>query len=217
MIKKNSWNQFRQDKKISIILFIIFTTISFYQIYLVLSTPLGNGRLIHYLILFVTFAFMVFFILKFLQYFTNFIKRPWIFYLLQFLLFTTIKNELAPVIIYIENQQRQYGKIPKTINLASYHFKDIHNIYYFSTPNNFLIGVNTPSIDIDGEQVFYDSRDKTWYQFHNDMYQYYQNKKSKPKSIEKYISFQMQPDLSFVSFEKTDKKWIKAKDENLKK
>ena len=65
-----------------------------------------------------------------------------------------------------------------------------------------------PSLDIDGAQIFYDSRDGRWYRFHNDAYQYYKNKKNKPKSIESYISFQKQKGVITTILKKIDGKFI---------
>jgi len=75
------------------------------------------------------------------------------------------------------------------------------------------VETHVPSIDIDGARIFYDSRDKHWYQFHNDEYQYYQDKKEKPKSIEHYISFQEQTGLIISSLKKIDEEWIDQKEE----
>ncbi len=193
---------------ISLILFAVSLLVSIYQIIIVLDSPLGYGRIVSYLILTLSLPVMVFLAIGFLRHFTNFIKKSWIFYTFQLLIacilplvimgnmenkiqektLATVKHELTPIIIYIENYKDQHGNVPENITKVPTDPHILENISYAYNSNIFMLETHVPSIDIDGARIFYDSRDKHWYQFHNDEYQYYQNKKEKPDSIGTYMS-----------------------------
>jgi len=126
---------------------------------------------------------------------------------------TTVKNEMTPIITYIEDYRDQYNDLPENITNISIKPHTLSNISYAYSSNIFIVETDAPSIDIDGAKIFYDSRDKHWYKFHNDEYQYYQDKKVKPKSIENYISFQEQTGLIISSLKKIDEEWIDPKEE----
>lgn len=193
---------------ISLILITLSLLLSIYTLKLLFSSPLGEERVVSYLILTLSLSVMIFLAIGLLRHFTNFIKKPWIFYTFQFLMalllplviignvedkiqektLATVKNELTPVITYIENYKDQYGHIPKNITKAPIKPHTLGNISYSYGSNIFMLETHVPSIDIDGARIFYDSRDKHWYKFHNDEYQYYQDKKEKPESIRTYMS-----------------------------
>ncbi len=199
---------FRIKDIISLILFTLSLLLSIYTLNLLFSSPLGEGRIVSYLILTLSLPVMIFLAIGLLRHFTNFIKKSWIFYTFQFLValllplvimanvenkiqektLATVKHELTPIITYIESYKDQYGYIPEDITNVSIKPHTIGNISYSYDSNIFMLETHVPSIDIDGGRIFYDSRDKHWYQFHNDEYQYYQDKKEKPKSIRTYMS-----------------------------
>jgi len=226
-------NSLRTKDSISIALFILFVCVSFYQIYLVFDAPLGYGRIVSYLILHLSLPIMIFLAIGLFRHFTHFIKKSWIFYTFQFLIalilplvimgniedkiqekiLTTVKNEMTPIITYIEDYRDQYNDLPENITNESIKPHTLSNISYAYSSNIFIVETDVPSIDIDGAKIFYDSRDKNWHQFHNDEYQYYQDKKEKPKSIENYISFQKQTGLIISSLNKIDEEWIDPKEE----
>lgn len=209
MKKDNNQKKLLRTKDIiSLILFTLSLILSIYTIKLIFSSPLGEGRLIGYLILTLSLPVMIFLAIGLLRHFTNFIKKSWIFYIFQFLValilpllimgnvenkiqektLATVKNELTPIITYIENYKDQYGNVPENITKVPSKPHSLGNISYSYDSNIFILETHVPSIDIDGARIFYNSRDKHWYQFHNDEYQYYQDKKEKPKSIKTYMS-----------------------------
>lgn len=201
-------NLFRTKDILSIIFFILFMGISLYQINLLYDTPLGHGRLVSYLLLLFSLSLMIFLGIGLLRHFTNFIKNSWLFYTFQFLMalilpliiisnienkiqktiLVTVKNEFTPIITYIKDYKSQNGNVPTNIDKALFKSHTLRSIYYLNDSYTFMLETDVSTIDIDGAKIFYDSRDKQWYQFHNDEYQYYQDKKDKPKSIDTYMS-----------------------------
>ena len=199
---------FRIKDIISLILFTLSLLLSIHTLKLLFSSPLGEGRVVGYLILTLSLPVMIFLAIGLLRHFTNFIKKSWIFYTFQFLValvlplvimgnvediiqektLATVKNELTPIITYIEDYKDQYGNVPKNITKVPIKPHTLGNISYSYDSNIFMLETHVPSIDIDGTKIFYNSIDKHWYKFHNDEYQYYQDKKEKPKSIRTYIS-----------------------------
>lgn len=191
-----------------IVLFILFLSVSLYQIYLVFDAPLGYGRLVSYLILFFSLIIVIFLTIGLLQYFTNFIQKSWFFYTFKFLMtlilpliiissienkiqktiFITVKNKFIPIISYIETYKVKHGEIPTDINNILLQSNTLENISYLNDFDTFILEIDIPTIDIDGAKIFYDSKDKQWHQFHNDEYQYYLDKTNRPKSIETYMS-----------------------------
>ena len=224
---------FRTKDIISLILFTLSLLLSIYTLKLLFSSPLGEGHLVGYLILTLSLPVMVFLAIGLLRYFTNFIKKSWIFYTFQFLValmlplliignvenkiqektFATVKNELTPIITYIENYKAQYGNLPENISKVPINPHALGNISYSYSSNIFMIVTHVPSIDIDGSRIFYDSRDQQWYQFHNDEYQYYQDKKEKPKSIRTYMSLLKQIKTTKALIIKNSQ-WIDPKQES---
>ena len=199
---------FRIKDIISLILFTLSLLLSIYTLNLLFSSPLGEGRIVSYLILTLSLPVMIFLAIGLLRHFTNFIKKSWIYYTFQFLVtlmlplvimgniedkiqektLATVKHELTPMITYIENYKDQYGYVPENITKVPINPHILENISYAYNSNIFMLETHVPSIDIDGTRIFYNSKDKHWYQFHNDEYQYYQDKKEKPDSIGTYMS-----------------------------
>lgn len=227
---------FRIQDIISIIIFVMSLLSTIYVSFLLFHETIGIGQIFLSLLLFALVFLTLFFAISLLRHFTGFVKRSWIFYMFQFLItiivsfllvsffstkiitqsqermVATVKSDLIPIVTYIHKYKEQYRKVPQSI-AATIKPKTINNIYYYSTSDNFILGSYVPSLDIDGAQIFYDSRDKHWYQFHNDMYQHYQDNKEKPKSIEKYISCKKQTGLISSFLKKIDGKWVDPKKE----
>jgi hypothetical protein len=236
----NGKKLFRIQDIISIIIFVMSLLSTVYVSFALFHEPLGMGQTFLSLQLFILVFSTLFFAVSLLRHFTGFVKKSWIFYIFQFLIaiivsfflvsvfstkvitdsearmVATVKSELIPIITYLEKYQEQYGKVPQSIDTSSIKPKTINNIYYYSTSDNFIIGLYVPSLDIDGAQIFYDSRDKHWYQFHNDMYQYYKDKKDRPESIERYISFHNQKDVTSSTMKKKNGVWTDTKKEAIK-
>ena len=233
MQKENNQKKiFRTKDIISLIFFTISLSVSIYQIIIVHYLPLGEGRVVNYLILILSLPATIFLVIGLLRHFTNFIKKSWIFYTFQFFValilslmiignvenkiqektLATVKNEQIPIITYIENYKTQYGNVPKNITKAQIKPHTIRNISYSYGSNIFILETYVPSIDIDGAKIFYDSRDQQWYTFHNDEYQYYQDKKEKPKSIRTYMSLLKQIKTTKTLIIKNGQ-WVNTKQE----
>ena len=228
---------FRTKDIVSILIFIGFLLFTMYIVFMLLRENLGMGQTFLSFILLISVFVTLFFAIGLLRHFTEFVKRSWIFYTFQFLLaaivsfliviifssqvithsqdkmFSTVKSELTPIITYIEKHKKQYGKLPYSIGKAPVKPATLQNIYYDHTSHAFILGTYIASLDIDGAQIFYNSKDKQWYQFHNDMYQHYKDKKERPKSIEHYISFHNQPNVTASIIRKKHGAWIDSKQE----
>ncbi len=228
---------FRTIDKVSLFISIVSALVSLYVAFLLLSENLGIGQTFLSFILLISVFFTLLFGIGLLRHFTGFVKKTWIFYTFQFLftaivsflivsvfstqvvthsqekMFATVKNELIPIITYIEKHKEQYGKLPYNIGEAPLKPATLQNIYYDHNPDTFILGTYIASLDIDGAQIFYNSRDKQWYQFHNDMYEYYKDKKERPKSIEHYISFHNQEDVIGSIIRKKNEVWTDPKQE----
>jgi len=228
---------FRAKDIVSIFIFIVSLFMSVYVVYLLLHENLGMGQTFLSFILLFSVFLTLFFAIGLLRHFTGFVKKSWIFYTSQFLsaiigsfltvsifssqvviqsqenMFTTVKNELSPIITYIEKYQNKHGNLPQTISKATIKPATLQNVYYDHNTHTFILGTYIASLDIDGAQIFYNSRDKQWYQFHNDMYQYYKEKKERPKSIEHYISFHDQPGVIASIIRKKNGVWTDPKQE----
>lgn len=237
----NGKKLFRIQDIISIIIFVMSLLSTIYVSFVLLHEHLGVGQIFLSLLLFILVFLTLFFTISLLRHFTRFVKKSWVFYIFQFLttvivsfflvsffatkvitnsearMVASVKSELISMITYLENYQEQYGKVPQSIDTSNIKPKTINNIYYYySTSDNFIIGLYVPSLDIDGAQIFYDSRNKHWYQFHNDMYQYYKDKKDRPESIERYISFHNQKDVTSSTMKKKHGVWTDTKQEAIK-
>ncbi len=228
---------FRTKDIVSIFIFIGLLLFTVYVIFMLLHENLGMGQTFLSFILLISVFFTLFIAIGLLRHFTGFLKKSWIFYTFQFLsavivsflivsifssqvitnsqekMFSTVKNELTPIVTYIEKHKEQYGKLPYSIGKAPLKPATLQNIYYDHTSDTFILGTYIASLDIDGAQIFYNSRDKQWYQFHNDLYQRYKDKKERPQSIEHYISFHNQTDVVGSIIRKKNGVWIDPKQE----
>ncbi len=231
---------FQTKDIVSIFIFIVSLLLTVYIIFMLLHENLGIGQTILSFILLISVFLTLFFAIGLLRHFTEFMKKSWIFYTFQFLfasivsflivlifssqvitqsqekMSATVKNELTPIVEYIEKYQKQYKKLPQSISEAPIKSITLKNIYYDHNPHTFILGTYIASLDIDGAQIFYNSRDKQWYQFHNDMYRYYKDKKERPESIEHYISFHDQADVIASSIRKKNGVWRDPEQEAIK-
>lgn len=155
-------------------------------------------------------------------------KRSWGFYIFQIIvalilpliiigniefkvqkkILNTLKYEVTPIITYITGYQDKHGNLPNSISDISIKANTLNNISYTYSLDTFILETEVASIDIDRTKIFYDSRDKRWYQFHNDEYQYYLDKTKRPQAVENYISFKKRDNLLVSSLKKIDGKWI---------
>lgn len=222
---------------ISLLIFIIMLFVTVYTVLALIDEPLGTGQTLLSFVLMLSLALTLFFGIGLLRHFTGWVQKSKLSYTMQTLLsvllpffivpifsnsaithsqekvFSTVKSELAPLVTYIEAYQAEYGKLPQSIAKASNKPATLKNIYYDHTPHNFILGTYIASLDIDGAQIYYNSRNKQWYQFHNDMYQYHKDKKERPESIEHYISFHNQPGTIASIIRKKNGVWMDPKEE----
>ncbi len=231
IVGSNSKNLFRIVDIASIIFLAISLSLSAYVIILLFHSPLEQLRVASYLILLISLAIAIFFSIGLLRHFTNFTGKSWIFYILQFLvalvlplvligavegavqkkILAVVKNDMTHIVTYINNYKVQEGNFPKGIDRAISNSYSLNNITYYSNTDTYMLETSVPSIDIDGAKIFYDSRDRQWYEFHNDEYQYYQDKKEKPKSVANYISLIKQMKIVESYTVKADGIWNDSK------
>jgi len=224
-------NIFRIVDIASIILLVIPLLLSTYIIILLFHSPLEQLRVASYLILLISLAIAIFFSIGLLRHFTNFTRKSWIFYIFQFLvalmlplvligaiegavqkkILAVVKNDMTPIITYIESYKELNSNFPKGIDGGLSNSHSLKNITYYSNADTYMLETSVPSIDIDGAKIFYDSRDKQWYEFHNDEYQYYRDKANKPKSIQIYTSLINQMKTAESYRVKANGQWINTK------
>ncbi len=218
-IINNQQPLFRIRDILSLILFILSISCSIYIITFLFHFPLEQLRVVSYLILFFSLAITVFLGIGLLRYFTKFTGKSWIFYIFQFLIalllplvligsiegkvkekiLALVTHDMSPIITYIENHKKQNGNLPKELDKALVKFPSLRNIAYYHNDHTFILKTSVPSIDIDGAKIFYDSRDKQWYQFHND---------EKSKISMQYISFVNQAKQQRSYIKNINGKWI---------
>jgi len=223
---------FQRKHIVGLFIFSAFLILSIFIAFRLPYEKIGIGQAILSFSLFISVFLTLFISMTLLRHFTGLIKRSWKFDIFQFFFamlisfltvsifsssvvahlqeaqLDTIKKDLRPVIFYIEEYQKSYGKTPSDIQASLGSPTTINNISYQALPKHFIVGVQISTIDIDGAQVFYDSRDLHWYRFNNDMYQYYQERKEKPPEIERFISFQKKQGLFVQTLRKKGEKWI---------
>ena len=228
---------FRVRDLVSIFIFIVSLLFTIYVIFVLLHEELGIGQTFLSFILLISVFFTLFLGIGLLRHFTGFVKKSWIFYAFQFLftvivsflivsvfstqvvthsqekMYATVKNELTPILTYIEKHKEQYGKLPQSIGEAPIKPETLQNIYYDHNSHTFILGTYIASLDIDGAQMIYNSKNKQWYQFHSDLYQCYKDKEERPESIEHYISFHNQKDVIGSILRKINGVWINPKQE----
>ena len=127
---------------VSIFIFIVSLLFTAYVVFLLLNENLGIGQTFLSFILLISLFLTLFFGIGLLRHFTGVVKKSWRFYTFQFLftaivsslivsvfstqvvthsqekMFATVKNELTPIVTYIENHKEQYGKLPQSIGEA---------------------------------------------------------------------------------------------------
>ncbi len=217
----------------ALIFLVILLSLSLYMIFTVLNFPLWGGRIVAYLILLPSLFLSIFLAIGLLRHFISFAQKRWIFTLFQILIafllpfiligmieervkekaLTVVQGEISSVITYIDKYKKKNGNLPQDIIQTLSNSSTLSNITYYAGIQDFMLETDVPSIDIDGNKIFYDSRDMKWYEFHNDEYQYYQDKKEKPESITRYISLQKQMKAVERYIPKTNGAWSNTKAE----
>jgi len=177
-----------------IFLSICFILISFILID-ILKYPLESLRAPSYIILTLLLAVFINLFISILRYLTNFIKSNWKFYIFQwtatlilpFIIISFLEITIKDKIFKITQEKM------KTIVVQIDKNKDIKltkkslNFSLYRGDNIYMLKTIVPSIDIDGETIFFDSRNRKTYHFHNDMLDYYKDKKTIPIAIKRYI------------------------------
>jgi len=160
-----------------------------------------------YIYLLVLFAICVNFGFSLLRFFTNFLKKGIVFYLFQWtltivlpvLLISLIElsvqkrimkdvvSKMTPLIEYVDNYKKSHEKYPKEIKKG---ISKIDNFSYYHDKNSYMIKIVTSRVDMDGETIYFDSRDRHWYRFHQNQYEYFKDKKVIPPNIKNYLWFE---------------------------
>lgn len=183
-----------------IIGFIILCILMLYIVFIIndmFTYPLESLRIPSYAILSVLFIIFINLSILILRYFTSFMKKGYKFYSLLCVLsiflpifiisniegvikdkiLLSVQQKMSPIIKHIDNND----------NLSGFNTDKLNNMHYYRGINIYMLTTTVPSIDIDGETIFYDSKTEKWYRFHNDMYDYYKDKKEIPNNIKRYI------------------------------
>ncbi len=160
-----------------------------------------------YIYLLVLFAICVNFGFSLLRFFTNFLKKGIVFYLFQWtltivlpvLLISLIElsvqkkimkdvvSKMTPLIEYVDNYKKSHNQYPDEIKKD---ISRIENFFYYHNKNSYMIKTVTSRVDMDGETIYFDSRDRHWYRFHQNQYEYFKDKKVIPPNIKRYIWFE---------------------------
>lgn len=162
---------------------------------------------ITYIVLLPLFAICINIGLDLLRYFTNFLNKGFIFYLFQWtftiilpVLFISLMElalqkiimrnviaQTAPIISYINNYKKAHNALPDKIKK---NISKIDNFTYYHNDKVFMLKTQKYSVDKEGETIFYNSKDKTWYRFHKNQYDYFKDKKVVPPNIKTYLWFE---------------------------
>jgi len=162
---------------------------------------------ITYIILLPLFAICINIGLGLLRYFTNFLNKGFIFYLFQWtftiilpVLFISLMElalqkiimrhvieKTAPIISYINNYKKTNNALPDKIKK---NISKIDNFTYYHNDKVFMLKTLKYGVDKKGEVIYYNSKDKTWYRFHKNQYDYFKTKKIAPPNIKTYLWFE---------------------------
>lgn len=142
-----------------------------------------------------------------LRYFTNFLNKGFIFYLFQWtftiilpVLFISLMElalqkiimrhviaKTSPIINYIKDYKKIHNTLPDKIKK---NISKIDNYTYYHNDKVFMLKTIKYVVDKEGEVIYYNSKDKTWYRFHKNQYDYFKTKKIAPPNIKTYIWFE---------------------------
>lgn len=189
--------QKRINKKDIVSMLIISALVAFILFILndMLRYPLESFRLANYIIISIFIVVCIILSTYLLRKFTHFIGKGVKFYLLLLVLLLFVPIAFIGTLEGIMKEKilifvkKESTPLIKSINSSTEVIQPakLKNMAYYKNDTIYMLKIIVPSIDIDGETIFYDSRSKEWHRFHNDMYEYYKNKQDIPESIEKYI------------------------------
>ncbi len=194
------------NNTIRVSIFIISFISSIYIVFSLFADPLVSAKPLAYLSLLILFAICVNLGLGILRNFTNFSQNKWVFYTFQWILtiivpivlilliehplqkkmMWKVSNQMEPIIKYIDSYSKQNSKLPEKI---LYNTSKINSFGYFHRDKSYMIKTIISSIDTSGETIYYDSKNKKWYRFHHDQFEYFKNKKIMPENIKNYLWF----------------------------
>ncbi len=140
-----------------------------------------------------------------LRYFTGFLKKGIVFYLFQWtftiilpvlfislielsiqkIIMRSVVSQLSPIIRYIDSYQEKNGSLPPKLGMKI----NADNLSYYHNKKAYMLKTEVTSVDKKGETIFYDSRTRHWYRFHQNQFDYFKNKKVMPPNIKSYIWF----------------------------
>ena len=79
------------------------------------------------------------------------------------------RNNLTPLIAYIEHEQHKLKHPPNSILKGLQEIGKFHQVTYYYGNKHFTLTTPGGSIDIDGSTIYYNSQTKEWLQIHNDL------------------------------------------------
>jgi hypothetical protein len=82
---------------------------------------------------------------------------------------TVVRGDLGPVVGAIEAKLSSNEPAPDDIVDALGAASEVNFVAYFPKQRAFVVATNGGSIDMDGETIYYDSQDREWHRFHNDL------------------------------------------------
>ncbi len=160
-----------------------------------------------YIILLPLFAICINLGLGLLRYYTDFLKKGLIFYLFQWImtiilpilfislmelavqkiLMRNVISKMSPIVNYIDNYKVKNNTLPVKIKK---NISNIDNFTYYHNNKDYMIKTLVSAIDKKGETIFFNSKDKTWYRFNKNQYDYFKDKKIAPPNIKTYLWFE---------------------------
>jgi len=80
-----------------------------------------------------------------------------------------VREDLDPVVRTIEAKVNANGKPPDDVLEALGQARQVRSVNYYVNARGFVIATHGGSIDIDGETIYWDSTERRWRRFHNDL------------------------------------------------
>ncbi len=160
-----------------------------------------------YIILLPLFAICINTGLSLLRYFTDFLKKGFVFYLFQWtltlilpillislmelalqkIIMRDVIIKIEPIISYINKYKKTNNSLPNKIKKTAL---KIDNFAYYHNNKVYMVKTIVSSVDKRGEVIYFSSKDNHWYRFHKNQFEYFKDKKIMPPNIKQYLWFQ---------------------------
>lgn len=79
---------------------------------------------------------------------------------------TLVRGDLGPVVRVLETKP---ATGPEGVLEALGAAREVNEVRHFTKEGAFILATRGGSIDMDAETIYYDSRDRAWHRFHNDL------------------------------------------------